>query len=231
MGKFIVIGGINHDTLGFIQNNSPVLYSSNPCITQTSYGGVAYNIARQLSQRNHHVRFVSLIGDDEKGRNALNDAQLYNINPSSIIKIKSAPTSSYFSFLKKNREMLISFSDMSIMSFLTPSLLEPILHNTTHNDALIIDANTPKETCEYLYKWSKNRACFFAGVAVSACKMKNFLAIINKFDCLIMNRHEAFTLAGNSKNLEEVLKNLALPHVAITDGAKGVSIISKGKKI
>lgn len=223
MAQFIVVGGLNRDILGILEND-PRSFTSNPCTVQTSYGGVAYNVARQLSSRRHHVKLVSLIGNDKDGEKALIDAINHGINTSLITRIEKASTSSYFGFLQQNKDMLIAFADMAIMKFMTPTLLSSLLESSGHVDALIIDANVPPESCAYLSDWARRNQIFLAGVAVCSQKMDNFRTIIKDFDCLIMNSNEA-AFFSTSPSLKEALKNQGLKCIAITNGAYGVTIV------
>ncbi len=125
MSKFIVVGGLNKDVLGLLREQ--VHFStSNPCSTKISFGGVGYNVARQLSSRGHEVQLVSLLGRDQDGTQALIDAERYRINTSLIERTEQRPTATYFGFCH-NGEMLIAFADMDIITFLNPDFLESIL--------------------------------------------------------------------------------------------------------
>ncbi len=231
MSKFIVVGGLNKDVLGLLREQ--VHFStSNPCSTKISFGGVGYNVARQLSSRGHEVQLVSLLGRDQDGTQALIDAERYRINTSLIERTEQRPTATYFGFCH-NGEMLIAFADMDIITFLNPDFLESILTKVKGADALIVDANILPESCEFLSRWCKQKKIFFAGVAVSTEKMKNFAGLVSDFDCLVMNKLEARALIKNyhkdhdDKYFDTNVLNLQCG--AITEGAKGVTIIEGSK--
>lgn len=227
MAQFVVVGGLNRDILGILHND-PCSSTSNPCTIRTGYGGVGYNVARQLSSRRHDIKLVSLIGDDEEGKKALIDATNYNINTSLIRQIKKTSTSYYFGFLEKNKDMLIAFADMSIMELLTPALLSSLLDGIDHIDALIIDANISQESCTYLKEWAHSKEIFLAGVAVCGPKMSNFQGIIRDFDCLVMNSNEAASIPDTCFS-SDIIENQNLKCLAITNGASGVTIVRGNK--
>lgn len=226
MSKFIVVGGLNKDVLGVLKN-SPNFFTSNACSTKTSFGGVAYNVARQLAKRGHEVKLVSVLGADHEAELAIAEAKRYGINTSGVKHIENAQTPTYFGFCQSNGEMLIAFADMTIMELMNPAFLKSALDEVDGADGLIIDANVHKESCIFLSKWARLNKIFLGGVAVSVDKMANFLNIITDFDCLVMNQLEAKSLINSD---DDAWENLNLKCGVITDGARGLNIIMKEKR-
>ena len=63
-------------------------YNSTPGKVRMSFGGVCRNIAENLARINVNTKFISVIGDDEKGRSMIEHSQLYGYDMSdSLIEL------------------------------------------------------------------------------------------------------------------------------------------------
>ena len=114
MNKIYIIGGANIDIQG-ISVNDIKLYDSNIGKISYSFGGVARNIAENLSRLNHQVSFISVFAQDEFGKQLLSSCHELNIDTSMSIIDPKAVSSVYLAVLDNNCDMLVGIIDMDIL--------------------------------------------------------------------------------------------------------------------
>ena len=143
------IGGVNIDISG---TPSSILNpnDSNPGKVTTSMGGVARNIAENLSRISVNVEFISVFGDDHYAKEIESSCKKLNISTQFSKKIANGGTSIYLCINDEHGEMQLAISDMDIYKHLTPEFLGKRLEVINSSKACILDTNIPKETLEYL---------------------------------------------------------------------------------
>ncbi|WP_191602223.1 PfkB family carbohydrate kinase [Marinomonas algicola] len=213
----LIIGGCNLDI-----NGSPIhrmkLADSNPGIIQQSAGGVGRNIAENIVRLNNQVHFLSIVGQDSSGDWLLEKNRQCGINTQDIIRHPEFNTSSYLSINDEKGQLVSAIADMKIIDALDSRRLEskmPLLQSTNR---ILIEANLPSASIEWLAKLSLNVE-FYAD-AVSATKASRLQPILSRLSLLKVNRDEAKSLQGLS--LDQPVTDDVLADGLINQGVKAV---------
>jgi len=147
--RICVIGGANADiTATTFQTFVPG--DSNPGKVRLSPGGVARNIAHNLSLLGDEVIFLTLFADDAFGRFTAESCQQAGID---IHLCDTAPFGTQSSFLSINDsdgEMIGGVADMTAANFITQEWLSAKLSQIGKVDAFVADANIPVDSISYL---------------------------------------------------------------------------------
>src|SRR5436305_11870697 len=118
--KIACIGGAHIDRHGLLEGPL-ILGTSNPGRVTSDFGGVARNVAENLSRLGRGVLMVSRVGDDETGRDVVRHLQSLAID-TSLISVSARPTASYTAILEPDGELVLGLSDMAIYDEITPAL-------------------------------------------------------------------------------------------------------------
>ncbi|MCR4964122.1 MAG: hypothetical protein K6A41_00535 [Bacteroidales bacterium] len=147
--RICVIGGANADiTATTLQTFVPE--DSNPGTVRLSPGGVARNIAHNLSLLGDEVIFLTLFADDAFGRFTAESCRQAGID---IHLCDTAPAKAQSCFLSINDsdgEMIGGVSDMTAADYITPEWLSAKLSLIGKVDVFVADANIPVDSLSYL---------------------------------------------------------------------------------
>jgi pseudouridine kinase len=192
------IGGAHIDRHGLLAG--PLIPgTSNPGSVTSDFGGVARNVAENLSRLGRKVRMVSRVGDDESGRAVVNDLQTLGIDTSLIsvsAQAKACATASYTAILRPDGELVLGLADMAIYDEITPALLEPALPRLLECELWFVDANLPAETLRWIAEASSHLA--LTADAVSVVKSRKLTGILDFVSPLFLNIAQAASILGLS---------------------------------
>ena len=221
--KIACIGGAHIDRHGLL-GGPLILGTSNPGAVTSDYGGVARNVAENLSRLGREVLMVSRVGDDETGRAVVSHLDSLGIDTSPVT-ISPRPTASYTAILEPNGELVLGLADMAIYDELTPDLIEPALPRLLECELWFIDANLPAATIEWIARVSAHLA--LAADAVSVVKSRKLAGILDTVSPLFLNIAQAASLLGvdafpNAEAAARAMSQRGLAGV-VTAGAEGVA--------
>ncbi|MBC2851152.1 winged helix-turn-helix transcriptional regulator [Cetobacterium sp. 8H] len=226
-----VIGGTNIDISA--TSYSPLKdYDSNPGKVNTSFGGVARNIADNLSRLNQDVELLTVLGDDFNSDEIKRNCKTLGIGISNALTMPNSATSTYISILNDNKDMKIAISAMDLYENLTIEYIKSKKDIIEESKLCIIDTNIPKETIDFIVN-NFNIPIFLD--CVSTTKALKIVDIIGKFHTIKPNKLEAEAISGikitDSASLQkcaEFFINKGVKQVFISLGEKGV-FFSNGK--
>lgn len=222
----LIIGGCNLDINGS-PTNSMKLADSNPGVIQQSAGGVGRNIAENVVRLNNQVNFLSIVGQDSSGDWLLEKNRQCGINTQDIIRHPEFNTSSYLSINDEKGQLISAIADMKIIEALDSKRLTNKMPLLQSANRILIEANLPSTSIEWLAKLSLNVE-FYAD-AVSATKAPRLKPILSRLNLLKVNRDEAKSLIDVPLNqtvaddtLAESLINQGVKAVLLSLGSDGV---------
>jgi len=171
----VVIGGANIDIHG-MPAHKLVEGDSNVGTVLTCAGGVARNIAENLSRLGTHVRLLAPIGLDKYGDFLHQHSVDAGVDMSFVLRHPSLSTSTYLSILNHQGSMQVAISDMAIMDSLSPAYLKNHEAMLKQAELMVIDCNLSEETLEYLLTSFPDQAKFVDTVSTrKALKIKPYL--------------------------------------------------------
>ena len=220
-----VVGGVNID-IGGTARAPLVMGDSNPGAVRFSLGGVGRNIAHNLSLLGVDVRLLTALGEDLWADRIEGSCALLGIDLTGSLIVPGQSTSTYLYLAGPEGDMALAVSDMDIYEQLTPAALEPKLPWLHQAQVLVLDANLPAETIDWLC--DQATVPVFAD-AVSAAKAGRLRNALGKLHTLKPNRLEAELLSGVAIHDErslfraaDALLETGLKRVFISLGADGL---------
>ena len=222
MSKIYVIGGANVD-ISARSFNQIVEYDSNPGKVSYSFGGVAHNIARNLSNIGCEVNYITAFSNDNFGRQLVESMNGSNISIDHSQFFDGQTTSLYLAVVEPDGDMKVAIADMEILSHLDINRLEPVLRSLHKDDILVLDTNL---TVEQIGKLIDMADCQIFVDPISTAKAVKISGYYDRIDMLKPNRLEAEILSGLKVESEE--DYLPVLNWFIKKGCKSI-VISMGK--
>lgn len=227
----LVFGASVVDIFGFsMKKYRP--YNSTPGRVKMSFGGVCRNIAENLARVNVSTKFISVIGDDEKGRSMMEHSQLIGYDMSESLILKHGGTPTYLAILNERGEMVSAIADMGAIDELDISFIEEKRQIFEGAKYTFLDADSPKNL-KYILETFKGQTKFILD-PVSAEKALTIKHLLKYFHTIKPNRYEAEVLldmqiesddelirAGNlflEQGIEHVFISLDCDGIFYTDG-------------
>lgn len=244
--KVNVIGACNIDITAFPKNKIK-MHDSNICKIEYTLGGVARNIAHNLSLLDIDVSLFSAISNDSNGKLIIDSCKKNSINLDHALFTDKFNQSIYLCINDENKDMLIGANDMDIVSLISIDYIKENINYINDCDCLVFDANLDIETIEYLLD-NINVDIFIESVSANKCEKLAKIIEKNKnlnIHTIKANKIEAEIL-GNIKikdnnDLDIIAKKLhskGIKNVCITLGENGAyyfdgvnSFITKNKQV
>ncbi len=230
----VVVGGVNVD-VGGRPYASLRPGDSNPGRVRTSLGGVGRNIAHNMALLGIDTRMVTVIGEDLYARRIEASCAELGIDLSKALRVPGEATSTYVYLADERGDMAVAVSDMEIYRLLTPAALAPRLPWIDRAQLLVLDANIPAESVEWLC--GRVRIPIFAD-PVSAAKAERLRPVLGRLDTLKPNRLEAELLSGvritDERSLNraaDALLETGLRRVFLTLGADGLLAADQTRRL
>jgi len=226
MMRIAVIGAAIVDI--FAKSKPKIIHgSSNPAFISIAPGGVARNIAENLSRLGAAVDFITAIGDDTFGGFLREQCAGCGIDPGKWIVRPNARTGIYIAALDNEGELYAGFNTTTVLESVKPDELEPHRETIGRSDLVIVDANMAEETIAATISMAGGVPVLVDTVSVAkAPRLARFLPNVS---IIKANRAEAASLTGMSLDTEEGVRRASrellsrgVARVFITLGAEGV---------
>lgn len=233
--KAVVAGGANMDIQGWPRNPF-IPGDSNPGTIRSSPGGVGRNVAENLARLGVETRLLTVLGADADGKFLEADCAAKGVDLGLSLRSR-LPSPRYLCLLDSRGDLLGAIADMDAMDLLTWQALEERKESLDGADFLVLDANLPAASLEWLagrYGRSaraRRRAAgpFLAVDPVSETKASRLKGIFGEFDLAKPNMAEARLLAGLEEGGEDPREiRKALEATGRLPGELFISLGSKG---
>jgi pseudouridine kinase len=210
---------------------------SNPGKVRMEFGGVSRNIAENMARVGLNTKFISILGNDEKGRAMLDHSELIGYDMEDSLVLEGRRTPSYLAILDQFGEMVSAVADMETISAMNTDFIDSKSHLIEGAEYTFLDADDP-ENLEYILKKFQGKTKFILD-PVSSEKASKIKGLIKYFHTIKPNKNEAEVLAGFPINTDEDLVkageyfiSLGVEKVFISLDSEGVFYtdgIEKGK--
>lgn len=229
-GRVLVIGGSNMDIIG-TSTEALLMQDSNVGKVKIQPGGVGRNIAECLAGLQIPVKLITTLGKDAFGQMIEQDAREKGINTEGILWEDSLSTSIYLSLHDAGGDMACALNDMLNIEWFSPEKLKGLEAELKLTGIVVVDANLPIETLEYLGSHATGK---LYAEGVSAHKVLRLKSILDRIDTLKVNRLEAEALTGIFIDSRESvlasgkkLLEQGVRRVCITLGSEGACLITE----
>jgi pseudouridine kinase len=230
----LTIGGANIDIHG--RSSDTIKFrDSNPGHIRTSPGGVARNVAENLTRLGVDSRLVSIVGNDHYGRMLLRLSREAGVDVEAVQITNLAPTSTYLSVLDDSGEMQVAISDMSIVDLLTAEKMQPLKPFFKRASLIVLDTNLGESALDWLTDCFAEKPIFADTVSTSkAVRLSPYLSAIHS---LKTNVIEVEALTGQPARTPDQLRRLAnglhadgIVRLFVTLGDQGVFFSADDKQ-
>ncbi len=204
--------------------------TSNSSRSRCGFGGVARNVAENLTRLGDHVTLVSFVGDDAEGIAILSHLDRLGVDVRTVQRLGTRRTAEYVAILRKNGELAFGVADTAILDEFEHFDFERIAGLFADADAVFADCNLSAAALQRLESAIRPEAVIFAVDAVSVEKARNLPARLDGFDLIFANADEATALTGISSPLEAAarLRERGARAVIIGAGPEG-AIVSEAE--
>ncbi len=205
-----------------------VVGTSNPAKSEFFCGGVARNIAENLSRLSVSCQLHSVVGDDAAGKQLIDETRAVGVNIDGLAQLPGENTASYLAAIQPNGELFLGLADMAIFESLDVRWLQSIWTGISPNAAIFADTNLPADTFRTIvaHAAAEHRRLFVDAVSVS--KARRFPNNLNGIETVICNRDEAKVICESDNDDVAVLAGILCTrgaHTAVvTSGAGDIGI-------
>ena len=144
-GYAVVIGAANID-IGGTPYKPLIPGDSNPGVIKMSYGGVARNIAHNLTLLGVDVELITAAGDDTLGMEMLKKCESIGLDTSLSVVVPGGSSSVYLYINDESGEMDLALSHVDIVKQITPEYLESVSDVINSAVAVVADCNLTQES-------------------------------------------------------------------------------------
>lgn len=215
------VGGANVDLCG--RSFGPaVAGDSNLGQLTLSPGGVCRNICENAARMGARVTLITALGTDPNGALLQTACREAGVDLSHALLLPEMRTGAYLSIHSGDGEMVTAINDMEILSAMTPERLQDCIPVLEDAAAIVVDANLPEETLQWLCRTLRHRPIF--ADAVSCAKAKRLLPVLKHLYAIKPNLSEAQLLTGREtpEDCAHALREQGVSLVCISAGARGV---------
>lgn len=200
-----------------------LLKDSNIGSIHLSAGGVCRNICENAVRMGAEVRLISAVGADANGQILLQACKAIGLNTDCVSVMEGHRTGAYLSIHGDDGDMMTAINDMEIISCLTPSLLSRFGETLEGAAVIVVDANLPEATLEWICDTYGEQKPIFADT-VSCAKAHRLLPVLHRLHTLKPNLMEAQLLTGKdtAEECARALLKKGVKNVCISAGSRGV---------
>ncbi len=220
-----VIGGANVDMSATL-NDAFIAADSNPGHIEVGYGGVARNIAHNLSLLGARTQLLTVFGGDLFGGLIHDYCKQQGIDVHLSDRESSLRSGIYLCLNNRSGEMIAAVADTEAIRMITPEWLAKRSGEINMSDYIVTDTNISEDAIRWLME-NVTAPLFIDGVSTTkAHRVVNALrkAKLPYLHTLKLNLKEALAVTETATYAEaaQELLDLGAAHVYITLGSEGV---------
>ncbi|MCX8006729.1 MAG: carbohydrate kinase family protein [Coriobacteriia bacterium] len=216
-----VIGGANTDVFG-LAGEPVVAGDSAPGTVRIGPGGVGRNVAENLARLGCDVRLVTAVGEGVDAEALVAECRHAGIDVR-VAPAAGLPCPRYVCVVDPNGQPVAAVSDMRAMDRLTPEAVSTFRSAADGADALVLDANLPEQTIQWVCEQWRDRPVLVD--AVSVAKARRLRGCLAGLHTLKANVDEAAEIAGTPGGdlaaAAEAMLRAGVRRVVVTDGESG----------
>ncbi|NEN77970.1 PfkB family carbohydrate kinase [Nocardioides zeae] len=174
-----------------------VLGTSNAATGATSFGGVARNVAENLSRLGTRAALVSVVGDDVPGRALLDDLDRLGVDRWAVRPLAGQTTATSAAVRGPDGELVVGANDLRAFDEITPDRVAEPLSRVDPGAWVFADATLPSATQTRLATARRTRGFRLAVDTVATSKAPRLPADLGAIDVLFTNVEEARALLAD----------------------------------
>ena len=182
-------------------------------------GGVGRNIAENLARLNVNTKLITAFGDDYFSKALIKGAKEAGIDISHSL-FEKGKAATHLALMNEKNDMSFGLASLDIIQNIKVSALKEQKKTLETAQIIIVDANIPIETLQWLSAQNEFKQVFID--LVSSHFAKKVKPFIGQFHSLKANRLEAEILTGTNVNTSEDYAKAA--YILLKKGVKQVFI-------
>lgn len=220
--KVVCIGGAHIDSKAVV-DGEVIAGTSNPATMTRTPGGVACNVARNLTRLEIDVALVARVGDDPQGKGLLDALRGEAIDVSGVDVSPTDPTASYLALLDGSGSLAVGIADMAVYASMDAVWAEQLLPSLDEYDVWVVETNLPAEGLEVLSAARGDHVLVADPVSVE--KSRRLIPVLDRCDLVFPDLAEAAAMAGlrGSSDPDELASAIPCRSV-ITLGGEGAFV-------
>jgi pseudouridine kinase len=194
-GHVLVIGAAGIDVKAFV-NGAIAMNTSNLGEIRNNIGGVARNIAENLSRLEIPTTLLTVVGRDSPGKRVVNRSREHGINCSHIRRVANGRTGNYVAVHDTDGNLVVAVSDYDILSYLDSDYL--LRHENLFGEArlIVIDGNLSHETLATVFELAQRYQTPVSVDPTSPELADHLCAYLDQMYLIVPNAAETAALCG-----------------------------------
>lgn len=230
MKKIVVLGSMNMD-LTILANPFP---EKGETVTGSDYvqipGGKGANQAVAAGRMGSDVAFISACGNDSFGDTLLEELKISNVETGNIMRMDAHTGIALIVREADGDNRIIIAAGANRQLF--PDHIKNIRNVIEEADILLLQLEIPMETVEYAAALARKSNTIVILDPAPAVKLSD--SLFSNIDYLLPNEHELDRILDNEEGTveekAEILNKKGVGTLILTEGNKGVTIISKNSR-
>jgi pseudouridine kinase len=195
-GYVLVIGSSGLDIKGRFAQDDVRWETANLGRVRNAVGGVARNIAENLSRLEIPTVLLTAVGDDVEGRRVLEHNQARGIDCTYARVVSEARTSTYLALLKPDGDVLVAISDFDIMQWVDVEYLRAQEDLLADADMVVIDATLSPEVLAVIFELADRHHVRICADPTTPSLAGRLCAYIPQLHLVVPNAAETAALCG-----------------------------------
>lgn len=225
--RVLVVGAAGLDVKVRPEETSLSMGQSNPGEIRWGWGGVARNIAENLARLGAEVHIVTAVGNDEWGKDLLQQLVELGVDTSDCIISDTNPTASYVALYQANAQMWVAFDDMSVVRQITPGYIYRLRRLVRETDMICIDANIIPSSLKTLMRLAEEYDVPITADPTTAILTHRLIPHLSQLSLITPNTSEAEALLNMKLETDQAISEGAR---ALVKAGVDLAIITLGVK-
>lgn len=226
-GYVLVIGSSGIDVKGR-PDSELTWFAPNLGRARNSVGGVARNIAENLSRLEISVVLLTAVGDDFEGRRVIEKTALAGVNCNYIRHIPDAFTGVYMALLKPDGDLHVAISDFEIMQHVDSDYVMEHEDLLKYASMVVIDSTLSEETLDTVFELAQRHNVRVAADPTTPALASRLCKYINQLHLVVPNAGETTALCGLQNPARDRESAIDAARHLVTLGAK-IAVVTMGE--
>jgi len=235
-GFVLVIGSAGIDVKGQ-PHEEPVPGTPNLGRVRNSVGGVARNIAENLSRLEVPTVLLSAVGKDSAGRRVIRNCERAGINCDYVAHILHARTGTYFALLETSGQLHIAVSDFEVIEHVDSDYLLEHEYLFEEAEMIVIDATLTNDALATAFELAAQYDTPICADPTSPALAGKLCPYLSQLYMVVPNAAETVSLCGISGPAHDresaivtarELVQMGVKHAVVTMGAAGLAYAYSG---
>jgi sugar/nucleoside kinase (ribokinase family) len=209
--------------------------TSNPARAERSFGGVARNVAENLTRLGVQTALCTVVGDDENGNALLEHARHAGIDVHLSVCDSGGITPEYAAVVDANGDLVVGVSDMRALETFGIDDFDERWSALAQSRWVFADCNLRSDVLARCIERARDAGCKLAVDAVSEPKVQRLPGELSGIDVLFLNEAEAAAyLREDAERFctpferAQALRSRGARAVMLTRGARGIVACGDG---